>query len=189
MIVIVMGVSGSGKSYLANKLAEKTGWIFAEGDDYHSDANKAKMHAGTPLTDKDRAPWLATLHQLLASWQQQGTPGILTCSALKSTYREQLADGLPDARFVWLDPSRSVLMDRMAHRSGHFMPAALLDSQLATLQPPVSDPNTLRLDGTEPIEQEIDRILAWLQTTGVKPRTTESADTSDSSIPVDLHQR
>ena len=164
MIVIVMGVSGSGKSYLAEKLAAATGWLFAEGDDYHSAANKTKMHAGTPLTDEDRAPWLATLHDLLAGWEQQGTPGILTCSALKTTYREQLTAGLADARFIWLDPPRSVLAERMAHRTGHFLSPALLDSQIATLQPPTDDPNTLRLDGTQPAEQEIATILAWLKT-------------------------
>jgi len=162
VIVIVMGVSGSGKSYLAGKLAEATGWAFAEGDDYHSDANKAKMAAGTPLTDADRGPWLDTLHEVLANWHRQGQSGILTCSALKATYREHLTAGLPEARFIWLDPPRSVLADRMAHRPGHFMPPALLDSQLATLQPPVGAANTLRLDGSEPMEQAIPRILAWL---------------------------
>jgi gluconokinase len=162
VIVIVMGVSGSGKSYMAGKLADATGWAFAEGDDYHSDANKAKMAAGIPLTDADRGPWLDTLHEVLANWHQTGQSGILTCSALKETYRQHLTADLPEARFVWLDPPRSVLADRMAHRPGHFMPPALLDSQLATLQPPVGATNTLRLDGSEPIEQAIPRILKWL---------------------------
>jgi gluconokinase len=159
VIVIVMGVSGSGKSYLAGKLAEATGWGFAEGDDYHSGANKAKMAAGVPLTDSDRGPWLETLHQLLAGWHAGGQSGILTCSALKETYREDLTAGLPEARFVWLDPPRSVLAERMAHRPGHFMPPALLDSQLATLEPPTG---VLRLDGSEPIEQAVQTILRWL---------------------------
>jgi gluconokinase len=162
MIVIVMGVSGSGKSYLAARLAQATGWIFAEGDDYHSDANKAKMHAGIPLTDADRSPWLDSLHEVLQGWHTHGQSGILTCSALKSSYREHLTAGLPEIRFVWLDPPRSVLAERMAHRPGHFMPAALLDSQLATLEPPTDSPKTLRLDGSEPVEQTIGRILAWL---------------------------
>src|SRR5271156_6808675 len=157
-----MGVSGSGKSYLANKLAEATGWEFAEGDDYHSDANKAKMAAGIPLTDADRGPWLDTLHEILANWHRQGKAGILTCSALKVTYREHLTADLPEARFIWLDPPRSVLADRMAHRPGHFMPPALLDSQLATLQPPSGAANTLRLDGSEPILQAIQKIVSWL---------------------------
>jgi gluconokinase len=160
VIVIVMGVSGSGKSYLAGKLAEATGWQFAEGDDYHSDANKAKMSAGIPLTDADRGPWLDTLHDLMAAWHAQGESGIHTCSALKEAYRERLTAGLPEVRFVWLDPPRSVLAERMAHRPGHFMPPALLDSQLATLEPPKE---VLRLDGSEPIEQAIQTILTWLE--------------------------
>ena len=167
-----MGVSGSGKSYMAGKLAEATGWAFAEGDDYHSDANKAKMAAGIPLTDTDRGPWLDTLHEVLANWQRKGQSGILTCSALKETYREHLTAGLPEARFLWLDPPRSVLADRMAHRPGHFMPPALLDSQLATLQPPVGAPNTLRLDGSEPAEEAIPGILAWLG--GEEPSLNQS---------------
>ena len=164
MQIIVMGVSGSGKSWLAAKLVAATGWAFAEGDDYHSDANKARMHAGIPLTDADRAPWLDALHGLLAGWRSAGIKGILTCSALKAAYREHLAHGLPDLRFIWLDPPRSVLADRMAHRPQHFMPPALLDSQLATLEPPVNDPHTLRLDGTEPIDEAIHRVLNWLST-------------------------
>jgi gluconokinase len=168
VIVIVMGVSGSGKSYLANRLAEATGWAFAEGDDFHSDSNKAKMAAGIPLTDVDRGPWLDTLHEVLANWHRQGRSGILTCSALKTAYRQQLTADLPEARFIWLDPPRSVLADRMAHRPGHFMPPALLDSQIATLQPPIGAANTLRLDGSEPIETAIQKILTWLGGDGIK---------------------
>jgi len=163
MIVIVMGVSGSGKSYLAARLAAATGWPFAEADDYHSDANKARMHAGIPMTDADRAPWLDALHNVLLGWHLAGAPGILTCSALKAAYRERLSDGLPEARFIWLDPPHGVLVDRMANRRDHFMPPALLDSQLATLEPPAGDPHVLRLDGSEPIDEAIRRILAWLK--------------------------
>ena len=163
MIVIVMGVSGSGKSFFAGKLAEATGWHFAEGDDYHSEANKAKMHAGTPLTDADLGPWLDSLHAVLVDWCKKGQSGILTCSALKATYREHLAAGLPDLRFVWLDPPREVLAKRMTHRPGHFMPPALLDSQLATLEPPVGMTTAvLRLDGSEPIDKAIQTVLDWL---------------------------
>jgi gluconokinase len=158
-IVIVMGVSGSGKSFLAKRLAAATSWPFAEGDDYHSEANKAKMHAGTPLTDADRAPWLASLHEVLLNWHQQASSGILTCSALKTSYREQLTGGIPEARFLWLDPPRAVLEQRLKNRPGHFMPAALLDSQLATLEAPA---DALRLEGTQPVEQEIQTILTWL---------------------------
>jgi gluconokinase len=164
VIAIVMGVSGSGKSYLAEKLAKATGWPFAEGDDYHSAANKAKMEAKIPLTDEDRAPWLAALHEVMLNWHQSGQPGILTCSALKVSYRAQLTQGLPEIRFIWLDPPRAILEERTAHRRGHFMPAALLDSQLATLEPPVAGERFLRLDGTESVEQEIAATLAFLKT-------------------------
>ena len=138
-----MGVSGSGKSFVAGKLAEATGWPFAEGDDYHSEANKTKMHAGIPLTDADRGPWLDSLHEVLTGWHKKGQFGILTCSALKATYRQHLSAGIPEVRFVWLDPPRSVLADRMAHRPGHFMPPALLDSQFATLEEPAPDEHAI----------------------------------------------
>jgi len=162
VIVIVMGVSGSGKSYHASRLAAATGWPFAEGDDYHSAANKAKMAAGIPLTDADRAPWLDTLHKVMLGWQRDGISGILTCSALKAEYRQHLTDGIPNARFVWLDPPRAILAGRIAHRHGHYMPPSLLDSQIATLEPPTESPNTLRLDGAHPVEDEIKLILNWL---------------------------
>ncbi len=163
MIVVIMGVSGSGKSYLAGKLAAATGWDFAEGDDHHSETSKAKMAAGIPLTDQDRAPWLDALHGVLASWQQRRQSGILTCSALKHEYRQRLAANLPQVRFIWLDPPRAVLSQRMATRPGHFMPPALLESQLATLERPEHDLNTLRLDGSEPIQQAVESIQNWLQ--------------------------
>lgn len=162
MIVIVMGVSGSGKSYLAEHLAQVTHWPFAEGDDFHSESNKAKMAARIPLTDEDRAPWLAALHAQLLEWHEHQSPGIMTCSALKVTYRQTLATGIPELRFVWLDPSRAILEQRVAHRPGHYMPAALLDSQLATLEPPTPGEHVLRLDGTEPTAQAIATILTWL---------------------------
>lgn len=163
MIAIVMGVSGSGKSYLAQKLADATGWIFAEGDDYHSAANKAKMHANVPLTDDDRRPWLDALHAVMADWHAKGQSGILTCSALKVSYRAHLVEGLPETRFIWLDPPRSVLAERVTHRQGHFMPAGLLDSQLATLEPPVAGENVLRLDGSQSTEDELAAILSFLK--------------------------
>ena len=155
-----MGVSGSGKSYLAERLARATGCPFAEGDDYHSEDNKAKMHAGIPLTDADRIPWLDALHNVMLNWHSSGQSGILTCSALKAAYRDRLTARLPEARFIWIDPPRDVLADRMVHRPGHFMPPALLDSQLATLEPPTG---VLRLDGSEPIDKAIQMILEYLK--------------------------
>src|SRR5271156_391582 len=111
MIVILMGVTGTGKTTIGTLLSQRTGWPYAEGDDYHSEANKAKMHAGIPLTDEDRKPWLATLHQLLLGWYEGGTSGILGCSALKQSYRDALTPQIPalNIRFILLEVSRQVL--------------------------------------------------------------------------------
>jgi gluconokinase len=160
MILVVMGVSGSGKSSLAAKLVERTGWAFAEGDDYHSEANRAKMAGGTPLTDEDRMPWLDALRGALAGWKAAGESGIMTCSALKESYRERLLGGVEDARLVWLDPPRDVLRERLAARTGHYMNPVLLDSQLATLEPPVGE-RVLHLTSAEGAGELAERVLLW----------------------------
>ena len=138
MIVILMGVTASGKSTIAAELVRLTGWKFAEADDYHSAANKAKMHAGIPLNDVDRAPWLSSLHDVLAGWMRAGQNGVMTCSALKQTYRDVLTGGLPDGacRFVLLDAPVAVLEERIKDRPGHFMNPDLLQSQIDTLEQP-----------------------------------------------------
>ena len=163
MLVILMGVSGSGKSYLAERLVAATGWEFAEGDDFHSAENKARMHAGIPMTDVERAPWLDALHAVLVEWERNGVNGVMTCSALKRAYRDRLREGLAGLRFVWVDPPRAVLEEHMAHRVGHYMPAGLLDSQIATLEPPTEEERALRLDGAEGAEDEVKRVLEWLR--------------------------
>jgi gluconokinase len=138
MIVILMGVAGSGKSTIAQALVGRTGWEFAEGDDYHSEANRRKMHSGIPLTDEDRIPWLNRLHDVLAGWHTSGASGVLTCSALKQSYRDLLVKGLPAGsyRFVLLQAPASVLALRMNSRPDHFMNPGLLQSQLETLEIP-----------------------------------------------------
>jgi gluconokinase len=161
LIVVVMGVSGSGKSTLAARLVERTGWAFAEGDDYHSAVNRAKMAAGTALTDDDRLPWLDTLHDVLAGWEREGANGILTCSALKQSYRERLLAGIADARLVWLDPPRTLIEDRLALRTGHYMNPKLLDSQLATLEAPTGT-GLLHLAGGESADQATEIVMSWL---------------------------
>jgi gluconokinase len=165
MILIVMGVSGSGKTTLAHALVKLTGWQFAEGDDYHSAANKAKMHAKQALTDEDRAPWLATLHELIVSWHERGESGILTCSALKQAYRETLTAGLPEdaCHFVLTDAPKEVIAERMQARQDHFMPEELLDSQIATLEMPK---NALRVSALRPPEEAAREVLKAL---GIKP--------------------
>jgi len=161
LIVVVMGVSGSGKSTLAALLVERTGWAFAEGDDFHPQANKAKMAAGIALTDEDRLPWLDALHSVLAGWASEDRSGVLTCSALKQSYRERLTAGIEGIRFVWLDPPQALLQERLARRTGHYMNPNLLSSQLATLEPP-QEANVLRLAGGETPEQALAEALDWI---------------------------
>lgn len=164
MILIVMGVSGSGKTTLAKTLAKLTGWQFAEGDDYHSEANRQKMHSGIPLTDEDRAPWLDTLHALILKWHQSGENSVLTCSALKQAYRETLTADLPVTayRFVLAEAPKEVIAQRMKARQ-HFMPAELLDSQIATLEPPADALYVSSLDTPEIAARKV------LESLGIAP--------------------
>jgi len=136
MIVIVMGVTGAGKTTVGRLLATKLGAEFLDADDYHPPANVAKMKAGTPLDDADRAPWLARLNAILREHARDGRSAVLACSALKTAYRTKLVDGLAEARVVYLHGSRALLAERLAARRGHYMNPALLDSQLATLEEP-----------------------------------------------------
>lgn len=161
MIVIVMGVAGSGKSTIAHALVSLTGWQFAEGDDYHSEANRQKMHSGVPLTDEDRIPWLTRLHDVMLGWHLAGVSGVLTCSALKQSYRDILAKDLPvgSYRFALLEAPVAVLAARMNQRPGHFMNPALLKSQLDTLEMPA---NALRVDATHAPETVAREILSGL---------------------------
>jgi gluconokinase len=161
MIVILMGVTGTGKTTIGKLLSSKTGWQFAEGDDYHSEANKAKMHAGIPLDDEDRAPWLASLHELLLRWFQKGESGILACSALKQAYRDTLSAGIAAEayRFVLLQVSREIIAERLAHRPDHYMNPALLDSQFATLEVP---PDALAVSAEGTPEETVGLILVGI---------------------------
>jgi gluconokinase len=162
VILILMGVTGSGKTTIGTRLAALERWEYAEGDDYHSEANKAKMHAGIPLTDADRAPWLATLHEVLLGWHRSGTSGVLACSALRQAYRDELSDGIPSAelRFVLLEVPKDVLQARMAQRKGHYMSPALLDSQIATLETPR---DAIRVAGDLPPDQVVQEIVAAIR--------------------------
>jgi gluconokinase len=161
MIVVLMGVSGSGKTTIGTLLAERTGRVFADADDYHSAANKAKMAAGTPLTDEDREPWLETLNGVLRGWFESGAGGVLACSALKERYRATLAGGMPEGavRFVLLDGSRELLEERLAHRQHEYMSPKLLESQMATLEPPKE---ALRVVNDRPPEEIVEQILREL---------------------------
>ena len=136
MILILMGVSGSGKTTIGRILAHDLGWPFYDADDLHPQANIDKMHRGEPLTDADRAPWLDALHDLIAPLDRDGASAVLACSALKRTYRDRLAARIAGARFVYLRGDASLLRLRLARRTGHFMPIDLLQSQLDALEEP-----------------------------------------------------
>jgi gluconokinase len=167
MILIVIGPSASGKSTLGEALARALGWPFVEGDDFHPEANKARMRAGIALTDADRAPWLAALARSIESHAASGTSAVYACSALKRTYRARLVPagtGSGQVRFVYLDVPRAVLAQRLAHRRGHDFPASLLDSQLRDLEPPrdAEPAPTLCIDGTRTVEENVGEVLARL---------------------------
>jgi gluconokinase len=165
-ILIVMGVAGTGKSTVAGLLAERLNWEFKEGDALHPPANVAKMSAGIPLTDEDRWPWLDAIGAWIKEKTQRGEPGILTCSALKRSYRDRLRG--PNVIFVFLNGPREVIAARMARRADHFMPPALLNSQLATLEPPTADENVLAVDlGTTPAD-EVAEVLHALEQRGTE---------------------
>lgn len=163
MIVVLMGVAGAGKSTIAAELHAMTGWEFAEGDEYHSAANCAKMAAGMALTDEDRRPWLETLHGILTGWQQNGSSGILTCSALKRDYRERLSQGNKPLHFVWLDTPQTTLERRLEHRTGHYFNSALLASQLDTLEPPQPEEGVIQIKNDASRREIARRILDSLQ--------------------------
>ncbi len=149
-VVIVMGVAGAGKTLVGSTLARTLGWSFYDADDYHSAENVAKMHHGIGLTDADRAPWLATLRDLIDHVIRDGRSAVLACSALKEAYRETLTPADAPAgtvRFVYLDVPADVLRERLEHRAHHYAPPELLGSQLATLEPPR---DAIRVDGTLP---------------------------------------
>jgi gluconokinase len=138
VIVVLMGVTGTGKTTVGHALSQATGWQFADADDFHSEANRAKMHAGIPLSDEDREPWLRSLHEQITEWLRKGANAILACSALRESYRATLTEGMPQnsVRFIYLTGPASVIRERLEARHGHYMPASLLSSQLATLEPP-----------------------------------------------------
>jgi len=136
MVIIVMGVSGVGKTTVGRALASELGWRFLEGDHLHPAANVAKMAAGVPLTEEDRAPWLEQLRGLISQALEQGEDVVLSCSALRRSYRQRLAVDPARVRWVYLTAPAEVIAERLRQRTGHFMPLSLLESQLATLEAP-----------------------------------------------------
>jgi len=138
-LVVVMGVAGSGKTTVARGIAVSMHWLFAEGDAFHPEANVEQMRRGTPLTDEDRWPWLERIGDWISEQEAQGRSAVVTCSALRRAYRDLLRDGRPHVRFCHIDGPQGVIQDRLDHRAGHYMPASLLPSQIATLEPLAPD--------------------------------------------------
>jgi gluconokinase len=161
--LVVMGVSGSGKSTIAEQLAARIGWHYVDGDLFHPPANVAKMSAGHPLTDEDRWPWLRAIAAEIDRLSAASQRAVVACSALKRAYRDILVHGRDDVRIVFLDGTQDLIAKRLAARKGHFMPPGLLDSQFQTLEPPQASerPITVSIDAS--VEAIVDAIVRQLQ--------------------------
>ncbi|HVU36209.1 MAG TPA: gluconokinase, GntK/IdnK-type [Opitutaceae bacterium] len=159
MIIILMGVAGSGKTTIGRKLAQALGWNFRDADEFHPPANIAKMAAGTPLTDEDRAPWLAAIRAYIDECRTRGEDAVLTCSALRESYREQLTTGADGVKFVHLCGTYPLILERLARRPGHFMKPEMLQSQFATLEPPA---DALAIDISSSPDAIVDEIRQTL---------------------------
>lgn len=174
--VVVMGVSGSGKSTVGAALAERLGLSFRDADEFHPAANVAKMSAGTPLTDDDRWPWLDAIGAALADAGRGGKGIVVGCSALKRVYRDRLrAAAHRPLVFVHLSGSPATLEERMQARKGHFMPASLLQSQLATLEPPTPDEGVITVSIEQPVDRIVDDILRPLRANTAHPAKRAAA--------------
>jgi gluconokinase len=154
-----MGVAGTGKTTIGSLLAARLGWTYAEADDFHPPGNVAKMTAGEPLTDADRRPWLAAIGRWIDERAVAGTPGVVSCSGLRRGYRDQLRDGRPQVRLVFLEGSRELIASRLAARHGHFMRAEMLDSQFDALEPPQPDEHVIRVSIDATPEQIVEEIV------------------------------
>jgi gluconokinase len=174
MILIVAGVSGSGKTTVGALIAGRLHWRFTDADDFHPESNVAKMRSGIPLTDDDRLPWL----QAIAAWMDErikaGESAVMTCSALKRGYRDLLLSGRPDATMVFLQVSHDELVRRLTSRTAHFFPGKLLDSQLKTLEPPQPDEGVLTVPAEDDITRTADRILALVGISRLRPKPAAS---------------
>jgi len=163
-ILVVMGVSGAGKTTIGEELAARLGWPFEEGDSLHPEANVAKMHAGIPLTDADRQPWLTRVAAWIDAQRAAKRPGIITCSALKRSYRDVIIGDRPEVRLVYLRGGRDLIAEHLSGRKGHFMPASLLQSQIDTLEGPDPDEDPLIVDVGPSAAQVADEIIRQLGT-------------------------
>lgn len=169
--VVVMGVSGSGKTTVGELLATRLGVEYADADDFHSAANRAKLTAGIPLTDADREPWL----RAIGDWLGEHQSGVVTCSALRRHYRDVLRKAAPESVFLYCEGSPELIGERMAHRSHHFMPASLLQSQFDELEPPGSDECAVTADIAQPPEAIVEHFVTALQRSHVAAGENEQA--------------
>lgn len=161
--MVVMGVSGSGKSVLGHALGQSLSIPFIDADDLHPASNKALMAAGTPLTDADRIPWLGVVGAALARGVSEGRPGVVACSALKRSYRDLLRSQVPDLLLIHIDGAAEIIAHRLATREHEFMPATLLASQLATLEPPQADEAHIRVPAELTVEEAVDLVRSTLR--------------------------
>lgn len=159
-LLLITGVAGSGKSTLGARAAQALDWPYFEADDFHPEANRRKMAAGTPLDDRDRAPWLAAIRAKMDEMRAAGQPAVFTCSALKETYREALVGDSPDVVLVFLQIDFETVHARVSHRAGHFMKADLVRSQFEALEPPR---NAVTVDASQPPAAVLQQILAAVQ--------------------------
>jgi gluconokinase len=160
MVVVVTGAAGAGKSTVGRALADSLGWAFYDADDLHSPENIARMGRGEGLSDELRWPWLSKVRHLITTAIDAGEDAVVACSALKEAYRRYLADGLPPVVFVFLAADDGLLRSRLAQRAGHFAGPALLDSQLATMEPPR---DAVTVDAALPVDTLVERIRATLR--------------------------
>jgi gluconokinase len=170
--LVVMGVSGSGKSTIAENLAERLRWRYEDGDRFHPASNVAKMSAGQPLTDEDRWPWLQAIADEIDRICKAGQYAVIACSALKRTYRDILVHGRSDVRMIYLNGTQELIADRLAHRKGHFMPPGLLASQFKTLEPPDRSENPLTVSIDASVDAIVDDIVRQL---GLSPADSDAA--------------
>jgi gluconokinase len=161
--LIVMGVSGSGKTTVGEGLAKRLGWPYEDADKFHPASNVAKMSAGHPLTDEDRWPWLKAIAAEIDRVCDADERVVIGCSALKRAYRDILVHGRTDIRLVYLDGTQALIADRLGRRKGHFMPPGLLTSQFSTLEPPTPDEHVLRVTIDAPVEAIVDDVLRQLK--------------------------
>jgi gluconokinase len=160
--LVVMGVSGSGKSTIADKVAERLGWTFEDGDRFHPASNVAKMSAGVPLTDEDRWPWLQAIADEIDRVCKAGQHAVIACSALKRGYRDILVHGRNDVRVIYLEGSEQLIASRLKQRKGHFMPPGLLASQFKTLEPPDQSEHPVTVSIDAAVETIVDDIVRQL---------------------------